>query len=351
LIIEQERRNKVVRKKKYGVVLVGTGATSKRHLEAIVTLGHRLIGVVDLIPERAKEKKEEFKAETWATDYHTLLKRKDVDIVVITTWPSTHSRIAIDSMRAGKDIICEKPMADTLKKAKEMVEVARETKRKIIFGYILRYNKSYQTIARMVQKGKIGSPLIMRIGGAEHTVSQAHWEQDQTLLRDTSPLIDCGCHYVDLMRWFTGEEAVRVSGIGARVEKETPRDKYDWGKMLVQLNKGSVGFYEVGWGHNFRAYNEKEFIGPRGRIRLTYAYERGEEKEKGDLLEYYSYPDQHEFINIKGDIKQTAVQFQDLIEHIEKDGDCTPLLENAYKSLEIVLAGDKAIKKGKVMHL
>ena len=337
--------------KKYGVVLIGCGATSKRYLEAIKSLGHKLVAVVDIVPERAKKRKEEFGVEEWGTDYRIFLKREDIKIIVITTWPSTHAKIAIDSMKAGKDVLCEKPITKTLEEARKVIEIVKETKRKMVIGYILRYNESYQKIAKMIKESRIGFPIIMRMAGAEHIIAQIHWERHQALLRDTSPLIDCGSHYVDVMRWFSGEEVISVSGIGARVEEETPKDKYDWGKILTKLSKGSVGSYEVGWGHNFRNYSEKEFIGPRGRIRLIYAHDRFEHHEEGDLIEYYSYPGQYEIINIKGEYKPTGKQFQYLIDHIERNEDCLPILENAYKSLQIVLAGDEAIRKDKTIYL
>ena len=98
-------------------------------------------------------------------------------------------------------------------------------------------------------------------------------------------------------------------------------------------------------GHNFRNFNEKEFIGPKGRIRLIYKGHRFEHHEEGDLIEYYSHPDRYEMINVKGELKPTGVQLEDLMEYIEKDKNPMPGLENAYRSLEIVLAGHKAITK------
>ena len=69
------------------------------------------------------------------------------------------------------------------------------------------------------------------------------------------------------------------------------------------------------------------------------------------MIEYYSYPDRYEIINIKGDFKPTGDQLSELIEQIEKDEDPIPGLEMAYKSLEIVLAAHKAIMSGKEQKL
>lgn len=327
-------------KKKYRALVVGCGAHSRHHFEMLAKLGIGIAAAVDLKPERAREKKESFGAEEWGTDYRQFINKPDIDFVSILTWPSSHAEIAVNSMEAGKHVFCEKPMAATLVQAERMIADARKTGKKMLFGYVLRYNDSYRKIAEMIRQGKIGKPIIMRMGGAEHTITKPHWDEDQALLRDTSPVIDCGCHYVDVMRWFTGEEPLMVSGIGCRIEKETPRDKYDWGKIILKFNHGSVGFYEVGWGHQFRGYNEKEFIGPKGRLRLVHS-------DEGDLVEYYSYPGKYKIMNVPGEHKPTSREYEDLIEHIEQDKNCRSYWEDAYRSLRIVLAGHRAIMEGK----
>ncbi|MFH1905479.1 MAG: Gfo/Idh/MocA family oxidoreductase [bacterium] len=333
---------------RYGVVLIGCGATSKRHLQAITENKRcELIGVADIVSKRAKESAQKYNARIWETDYKKLIQRDEVDIVIITTWPSSHAEISINSMKAGKHILCEKPITKTLKDAERVLKAVSQTKKKMRIGYILRHNKSYQKMAQMIENGYIGKPIIMRMAGAEHIITRPHWEQDQALIKDTSPIIDCGCHYIDVMRWFTGREATSVTGAGLRVEKETPKNKYDWGIITIRFNDGSVGTYEVGWGHNFRNFNEKEFIGPKGRIRLIYKSHRFEHSEEGDLIEYYSYPDHYEMINVKGELKPTGAQLENLIEYIEKDKDPMHGLKDAYKSLEIILAGHKAIMSGK----
>ena len=83
---------------------------------------------------------------------------------------------------------------------------------------------------------------------------------------------------------------------------------------------------------------------PKGK-----AQERIEHKEEGDLIEYYRYPDHYQQINVKGKLKQMGVEIQDLIDYIEEDKDPLPDLENVLKSMEIVLAGDKAIKTGRAV--
>ena len=95
----------------------------------------------------------------------------------------------------------------------------------------------------------------------------------------------------------------------------------------TERSDGSVGTYEVGWARNYRNFSDKEFIGPKGRIRLIYQEYRQDHPEEGDLIEYYSYPGHYEMINIKGELKKTGVQLRALVEMIEQNRDPTGLMQ------------------------
>lgn len=84
------------------------------------------------------------------------------------------------------------------------------------------------------------------------------------------------------MRWFTGAEIESVSGIGLRTDDEVPEDKYNYGMMTVKLSDGSVGYYEAGWANTMSSDNLKEFVGPKGRIKLVYRKDRQTHQEEGD---------------------------------------------------------------------
>lgn len=337
-------------KKRYGVVLVGCGTVAGYgHLPAIKRNRQaRLVAVVDTVSEKAKSYASKFGAENWAIDYKEFLKRKDVDIVVITTPPSSHTQIAIDSFNAGKHVLCEKPITRNLEEAKQVLETVRRTGKKLVVGYILRHNKAYQKAKELIDKGYIGFPLVMRLMGGEHYEKKWQWERALRILKDTSPLIDCGCHYVDLMRWFTKSEAINISGIKQRLHPDVPEDNYDYGIITVQMKDGSVGTYEVGWGYNMPAFSIKQIIGPMGKIDILYNVTK-EGKEEA-WLEYYSYPKKIKRYP-KVPIKQMGVQFQALLDCIENDTDPLPDLENAVKSLEIILAAHRAVMSEKVVHL
>ena len=122
-------------------------------------------------------------------------------------------------MEAGADVFIEKPLAETVAEAEEIVAKARETGRKLVIGYILRHHPSW--IKFIEVSHSLGKPLVMRMNLNQQS-SGANWETHKNLMSSISPIVDCGVHYVDVMCQMTRSKPVRVSGIGARLTDELP---------------------------------------------------------------------------------------------------------------------------------
>ena len=103
------------------VAIIGAGLQAKRRLPVILEdPGFSVKWVVDLIPERAEKLAKECGAKT-ATDWHKAVEDKEVDIVLVLTYPNSHAEISIAAMKNGKDVLCEKPLTRTGAEAKDMV--------------------------------------------------------------------------------------------------------------------------------------------------------------------------------------------------------------------------------------
>lgn len=331
--------------KTYGVVLIGCGSMGAAHLDTIHNHPRvRLVGVVDLDIEKAMHFAARYGAESWGTDFRCYLSREDVDIVIIATYPSSHLELTRSCLSAGKHVLCEKPMAGTLREAAEMVRLGSVSRSKLLIGHILRHNTTYQLVRRLIREGTIGSPIVMRMSQIKNPA--ATWNSHLALLHEVSPIVDCGVHYVDIMRWFTGAEVLSVSGFGQRLDPDIPSGSYNYGMISLKLSDGSVGFYEAGWGHTMPTDNLKEFVGPGGRIRITYQSHRPN-PELGNLVEVFYSDGRKDEYNIPFDAKPTDLQFAYLIRMIEEHLDPKPMLHDFYRALEITVLGDEAIREGK----
>jgi len=157
-----------------GVVGCGGIATHAHIPNYLKIPGVKLVAVADIIEEQAKSTAERFKVESWYTDYKQLLDRDDIDGVSITTPPKWHAEIAIYAAKAGKHILCEKPLAMNVDEADAMVHAARAAGVKLMTGYQTRFSESCKKVKQFITDGLIGKPYeIIEISGMWHRVSKA----------------------------------------------------------------------------------------------------------------------------------------------------------------------------------
>lgn len=329
----------------YGVALIGCGQMGAVHLENIYYKDNvKIISVCDKNLEKAEIFKRKYNAQVITDDVDACIQNKDVDIVICATYPSSHLEILKKCINAGKHLICEKPITANLQDGREFVRLVKENPNtKVLIGHILRHNVTYKKVAEMIKNGAIGSPIIIRMSQNHHTMN---WERYLKLIKETSPIIDCGVHYIDVMQWFTGEKIIEVNGIGQRTESDVPKDKYNYGLITVKLSGGSVGYYEAGWANSMSSDNLKEFVGPKGRIKIIYREGRQTHQEEGDLIEYYKYPERtYEMINVVSNRKPTDSQFDHLVKMIEQNASAEPGIDEVLSSFEIAFKADVAIRR------
>lgn len=328
----------------HNVVLIGCGYIGEAHLKDIFMRDDICVyGVVDTVEERAKRFCRKYGAKSYDTDYMRYMKDDNTDIIICATYPSTHLQILKDCVKYSKHLLCEKPITANLEDGREFIAVAKNADIKVQIGYILRYNESYKRIGEMIQGGAIGSPVIFRISKNHHTVE---WDKYLALIKETSPVIDCGVHYIDVCRWFTGAEVTDISGVSATTEADVPQGRYNYGMITFRMSDGSVAYYEVGWGKTILSDNTKEFVGPKGRIKLIERADRLCNKEEGDLIEYYNREsNEYKCINIDCKRRPTGAELDNLIRMIETDAPANPSLDDVLISFETAVRADNIIRR------
>lgn len=331
--------------KTYNVAVIGCGQMGKVHIEHIYYKENvNLVCACDKIVENAQEFVTKYGAKSVETDAEKCISRDDVDVVIIATYPSSHLELLKLCIKYKKHVICEKPIASTLEGGEEFYRLVKENPDvKILVGHILRHNETYKKVAEMIHSGAIGSPIIMRMSQNHHTMN---WDRYLTLIKETSPIVDCGVHYIDVMQWFTKSKVVSVSGVGMRTDEDVPEDKNNYEMMNVKLEDGSVAFYEAGWTKTISSDNLKEFVGPLGSIKIIYQKDRVSHIEEGDLIEYYCLKDKsYRSINIVAERKPTDLQFDYLVDMIEKNIPASPTIDEVFSSFKIAIEAEKAIHK------
>lgn len=146
-----------MKKLRAGIVGCG-GIANAKHLPAMEKCGlYEVVAFCDIIPEQAQETKEKFGSSDAKvfTDYRELVK-EDLDVVYVTTPNRSHSEISIAAMEAGKDVMCEKPMARTYAETEKMLETAKRTGRVLNIAYQNRYRPDSAYLKEMCKNGEMG---------------------------------------------------------------------------------------------------------------------------------------------------------------------------------------------------
>jgi predicted dehydrogenase len=301
--------------------------------------------------------------------YEDALAAVKPDVVSINSWSDTHADYAIKAMESGAHVFVEKPLAETVADAERAVAAAKRTRRKLVVGYILRHHPSWTRFIEIART--LGSPLVFRMNLNQQS-SGVQWETHKRLLQTLSPIVDCGVHYVDVWCQITKAKPVAVHAVGARLTDDMPQGMYNYGHFEVSFDDGSVGWYEAGWGPMMSetAYFVKDVIGPKGSVSIVMAEGTGADTKSADINTHTktnqilfhpadlnadgapAKPDQRITTTDEPSHDELCEREQRfLLRAIDEDVDLTDHMEDAIKSLRIVLAADRSVRTGEVVKL
>ena len=345
---------------KQRVLVVGLGNMGMSHALAYTRIpGYEVVGVCTRHIDKVKLPEALAGAKKF-TDFDAALNELKPDVVSINTLPDTHAEFAIKAMEAGAHVFVEKPLADSVENAEKVVETARRTGKKLVVGYILRQHPSWNKFIEIARQ--LGTPLVFRMNLNQQSNGET-WEWHKRLMDSWPPIVDCGVHYVDVMCQMTKAKPIKVYATGAHLSDEVP--VYNYGMLQVSFDDGSVGWYEAGWGPMMSetAFFVKDVIGPKGSVSIVMAEGGGDVKsddinahtKTNQILWHHtdmSKPDERIDMRDEPDHDGLCQREQDyLLRAIEQDMDLGDHMDDAVKSLKIVVAADDSVKSGQVVQL
>ncbi len=321
--------------------------------------GFTLAALVDRSSEKAGHLAQELGGVPVYDSLEEAIVSEHPDAAAICTYPETHPALTLQALDARLHVFVEKPLAPSVHEAEAVVRRAGEVRRKVVVGYILRQSPAWQ---RFIEEARqLGKPLVMRMNLNQQS-SGAEWEIHKRLMQSTSPLVDCGVHYVDVMCQMTRSRPVRVQAIGARLSEEIGESMYNYGQLHVVFEDGSVGWYEAGWGPMMSetASFVKDVIGPKGSVSIggprdsTGSSDIDSHTKTGSLLRHDAASMTNVRIDTSDEPGHQELCFREqayFLDAIEKDLDLGDHLADAVNSLRIVLAADESVRTGAVIHL
>ncbi|MDY6914409.1 MAG: Gfo/Idh/MocA family oxidoreductase [Planctomycetota bacterium] len=231
------------RKKPLGLGLIGCGAFGQFCMEAYCRLASvRPAAVSDVRAEAADKLARLFSVPSEA-EAAKLIARGDVDIVHIATPPGTHHELVLQAAKAGKHVLCEKPLAMNLAQADEMLAAAAQADVIAPVNFVLRHNPVTEAVKKIIDSGALGKVLAVSLTNcaADTYLPPEHWFWDRRV--SGGILIEHGVHFFDLYSHWLGPGRV----ISAHAETRRGTDQQDRVMCTIRHEGGAVASHYHGF--------------------------------------------------------------------------------------------------------
>ena len=225
------------------VGIVGTGFMGTAHAEAWAATGAEIAGFAAETVETAEELAATYGVKIYPTLEAML---REVDVVDICTPTHLHHEMVLQAADAGKDIVCEKPLARTVEQAVEMVRAVREAGVRLLVAHVVRFFPEYAQAQALVAAGKIGRPGVIRLSRGSYRPKKpvGNWFLDEA--KSGGILMDLMIHDFDYARWVGGE----VESVYARrVSENHPHAPVDYGLAILRHRNGALSHVAGAWAY------------------------------------------------------------------------------------------------------
>ncbi len=205
------------------VAVIGVGAMGKHHARVYNELpGVELVGVADINNKAVRKVAKEYKTQVF-TNYRKLLD-ESLDAVSVCVPTSLHKKVALDVIKSRTNLLVEKPIAATVREAREIISAAKRKKLVLQVGHIERFNPVVNVIKRAMKGEKVISIDIIRVGPHPPRV------------RDVGVVVDIGTHDIDLIRYLSRSDFKEINAVIA-----SPKSEFEDAAVLsFKLKSGTI---------------------------------------------------------------------------------------------------------------
>ena len=237
------------------VAVIGVGAMGRNHARVYAELPEaQLVAVADADEQLAAAVAGKFGVTPYS-NYKDLLEKEKPDAVSVAVPTAMHHAVASTCMRAGADVLIEKPIASTVVEGQQLIAMAAELGRKLMVGHIVRFNPAMRALKEKLDAGEVGrifQIVCRRVGPFPARI------------RDVGVVVDLAPHDIDVMRYLTGESPERVY---AETEQRVHTEHEDLVFGLLHFPGGVTGALEINWLTPTKV-RETLVLGERGMFRV-----------------------------------------------------------------------------------
>jgi len=257
---------------RFGVAVIGTGFIGPVHVEALQRAGQNVVGIVDVVADKARSVADAMHLKNAYNSLTAALQDPEVDAVHITTPNRFHYEMATAALRAGKHVLCEKPLAMNSRESAELVQLAKQANLAAGVAHSIRFYPLCQEAAERVRTQQLGRVYHVTGSYVQDWLlydTDFNWRVVAAEGGELRAVADIGTHWLDLLQFITGQNVVRVcadlytvhpirrTAVGS-VEtftgkktaapqnlKEVPIDTEDYGAILLEFANGARGSVHV----------------------------------------------------------------------------------------------------------
>lgn len=230
-----------------GVGMLGGGFMGRVHSHAARVAGASLVAVASSSPERAARAARELGFDAPAEGIDHLLADDDIDLVHVCTPNATHAALTMAAIRAGRHVICEKPLATTVEDARALAQAAADQGVVAAIPFVYRYHPMVREARARIARGELGRLLSLDCAYLQDWMLEQgddDWRADAEAGGPSRAFADIGSHLCDLVEFVTGERILRLTARTRRVfDTRGGRAvaNEDIVALLVETSGGAIG--------------------------------------------------------------------------------------------------------------
>jgi predicted dehydrogenase len=331
--------------RKIGIGIIGLGWMGQIHAKLAASLEDcELRGVCDLDPARLEQVRKTHGVDGYM-EHRALLDRRDIDAVYLVTPPTMRVPLIRDCVQAGKDILCEKPLAIRHEELGEIRALLRGSRIRFMMCFPERFAISFQEAKAIVDEGRVGRVEYVRanfrFSMKKHADLHGAWVFDRQ--SGGGLILESSVHLWDAIRWITGSEVVQVIGLANEVRGADSVFENCFA-AIGRLANGGMACVDMSGALPKDTPTDKRFeiLGTEGcvyvdefRHFLTAVSERSIEANPGDFVTGMTHPDVMWHSSIEGGVKRLQMEF---IRCLREERTPAPGVEDGTRATEITLA-------------
>lgn len=259
--------------------IIGCGKiTQVRHIPEYKENEHVCFaGFFDLVKERAEEMARLHGGKAYDT-YEEMIQDKEVDAVSVCAANHVHKEITVKALKAGKHVLCEKPMATSLEDCEEMVRVAKETGKFLMIGQNQRLTKTHRKAKELIEQGMIGDIITFQtqfghrgpeVWSVDPGKNVWFFDKNKAVM---GAMADLGIHKTDLIHYLSGQRIVETRAFIGTLDKRDEAGNFigvdDNAICMYKLNSGALGTMAASWTYYGEEDNSFKLYGTKGIMKL-----------------------------------------------------------------------------------